>query len=379
MKKLRLNTGLFLLLSLFVIASCNKNNELSNSSVKGDRSGEDKESMDTARVEKPTVTVFATGISFPRELKFGPDGNLYVALAGMGGTDVTTCTQVVPPVGPYKGGHTSSIIKISPAGVVSTVIDKLPSDINGPGFTSGAADVEFVDGQLYALLNAGCSHGNTEPASVIKIDQEAGTWSVFANLSDYFLNHTVAAPNPDDFEPDGTPYSMVHMNDNFYVVEPNHGELVKVSEDGNVSRVLDFSAHYGHIVPTVVAVNHGDFYVGNLDTIPFAAGSSAVYKVTPEGDVSIWETGFTTVLGIAFDKQDRLYVLESSAVTGLLAMTGRVVRVNKNKTREVIVDKLSLPTGMTFGPDGALYISNTGFGPPNGSIVKVAFNKKHDD
>jgi sugar lactone lactonase YvrE len=162
------------------------------------------------------------------------------------------------------------------------------------------------------------------------------------------------------------------------VIEPNHGELVKVSENGWVSRVLDFSAHYGHIVPTVVTLNHGDFYVGNLDTIPFVAGSSAIYKVTPGGSVSKWETGFTTVLGIAFDKQDRLYVLESSAVTGLMPMTGRVVRVNKNKTRDVIVDKLFFPTGMTFGPDGSLYISNTGFGPPTGSIVKVAFSKGND-
>jgi len=41
------------------------------------------------------------------------------------------------------------------------------------------------------------------------------------------------------------------------------------------------------------------------------------------------------------------------------------------------VDKLMFPTGMTFGPDGALYISNTGFGPPTGEILKVAL--KDDD
>ena len=32
---------------------------------------------------------------------------------------------------------------------------------------------------------------------------------------------------------------------------------------------------------------------------------------------------------------------------------------------------------MTFGPDGALYISNMGFGPPTGQILKVSF--KHND
>jgi len=378
MKKFGLKTGLFMLLSLFVVTSCDKNNGVNDQSMMGDSSGQDKVSMKKPMVEKTTVSVFATGIAYPRELKFGPDGNLYVALAGMGGSNLTTCTQVIAPVGPYMGGNNSSVVKISPAGVVSTVIDKLPSSINGLGSTLGAADVDFVEGQLYVLSNAGCSHGNTEPAAILKVNRWNGTSTVFANLSDYFLTHTVAAPEPDDFEPDGTAYSMVHMGENLYVIEPNHGELVKVSENGWVSRVLDFSAHYGHIVPTVVTLNHGDFYVGNLDTIPFVAGSSAIYKVTPGGSVSKWETGFTTVLGIAFDKQDRLYVLESSAVTGLMPMTGRVVRVNKNKTRDVIVDKLFFPTGMTFGPDGSLYISNTGFGPPTGSIVKVAFSKGND-
>jgi hypothetical protein len=40
----------------------------------------------------------------------------------------------------------------------------------------------------------------------------------------------------------------------------------------------------------------------------------------------------------------------------------------------VLIDSggpLFFPTGMTFGPDGALYISNVGFGPPMGQILKV--------
>ncbi|HTF43287.1 MAG TPA: hypothetical protein VK641_05285 [Terriglobales bacterium] len=57
------------------------------------------------------VTVFSTGFSNPRGLKWGPDGNLYVAEAGIGGGTSTQgkCDQVVPPVGPYTGGANAYI------------------------------------------------------------------------------------------------------------------------------------------------------------------------------------------------------------------------------------------------------------------------------
>ena len=61
------------------------------------------------------VTVFATGLNNPRGLKFGPDGNLYVAEAGAGGTTSTIglCDQVIPPVGPYLNGSTARVSKIN--------------------------------------------------------------------------------------------------------------------------------------------------------------------------------------------------------------------------------------------------------------------------
>src|SRR6266487_1794080 len=66
-----------------------------------------------------------------------------VERGGTGGAKSTTpaqCTQVPFPIGPYTGGFTARISKISPAGVVSTVADNLPSSQTNPasgGLTSG--------------------------------------------------------------------------------------------------------------------------------------------------------------------------------------------------------------------------------------------------
>src|SRR6266581_1272808 len=57
-----------------------------------------------------TSKVVATGLHNPRGIKFGPDGLLYVAEAGIGGTTLCpTCLQV-PTAGPYKGSNFGSRI-----------------------------------------------------------------------------------------------------------------------------------------------------------------------------------------------------------------------------------------------------------------------------
>jgi sugar lactone lactonase YvrE len=227
------------------------------------------------------------------------------------------------------------------------------------------------------LTGAGCSHGVASiPNQVFRVNAN-GTWSTVANLSAWYQTHPTAVNNEDDFEPDGTPYSMVAVRGDLYVVEPNHGSLDRVSTDGSISRVADFSATQGHSVPTTVSYR-GNFFIGNLRTFPVEPGSSKVLKVTPSGQVVTWATGLTAVLGSAWDGRGRLYVLESMTAPGApTPMTGRVRRLDPSGEVTTIVDGLFFPTAITIGPDGNLYIANFGFGPPPiglGTILKVVLD-----
>jgi hypothetical protein len=332
-----------------------------------------------ASAQSSTVSVFAAGLNNPRGLKFGPDGYLYVAEGGAGGTISTVgiCEQVPAPVGPYTGGYSSRISKVDQNGNVTTVIDNLPSSQTSSAqgnLVSGVSDIAFIGDELYAITaGAGCSHGLLGTDNGVFRIFPDGKWKMIADLSVFQKTHPVENPNPPDFEPDGTWYSMTSVRGKLYAVEPNHGELDAISPDGEIHRVADISASQGHIVPTAVA-NHGAFYVGNLNTFPIQEGSSKILRITRHGNVKTVIAGVTTVLGVAFDREGYMYILENTTGNAFPTPgTGKVLRVTDDGLEEIATG-LFLPTAMTFGPDGGLYVSNVGFGPPPvglGQIVRI--------
>jgi hypothetical protein len=322
------------------------------------------------------VSVFATGFSNPRGLKWGPDGNLYVAEGGTGGKapPVSTCDQVPAPVGPYTGGFNARISKVTPDGTRTTLVDRLPSTSAAIGDVEGVADIAFLGDQMYALMaGAGCSHAHPNfPNSILKVNSD-GSWSRIANLSSYIKLHPTKNPEPDDFEPDGTWYTLIAADGVLYAVEPNHGEVDSITPSGVVTRLIDLSETQGHVVPTSIARTASGFVVGNLSTFPIVPGSAARYTISTLGGVTSVLPGLTTVVAVVVSGGDT-YFLELNDAPGFPGPNnGKVVRLRAG-TFLTVASGLTVPTGMTMGPDGNLYVSNFGAVPAPagvGQIVKI--------
>jgi hypothetical protein len=274
---------------------------------------------------------------------------------------------------------TARVIMIAPDGTQTVVADGMPSARDMYGDVVGSTDVTFIDDTLYVLnAGGGCSRGFSDaPTGVYRANADA-TAEVVGDLSTFFTDNPSAAPLDDDYEPDGAANAMVAYEGNLYVVNANHSVFDEVSPDGTVRRVIDISATEGHVTPTALTLYDGNFYVGTLGVFPIDVGISKVFKVTPEGELSVYADGLTMVLGVDFDDEGRLYALESSTVDDEfpVAGTGRVVRIGEDGTSEVIATGLSYAIGMAFGPDGYLYVSNFGYGgdPTKGEIVRIDVN-----
>ena len=340
------------------------------------------------------VTQVASGLNDPRGIVFGRQKNMYVAEAGIGGGALSTiglCDQVSPPVGPVVGGTTGRVVEIV-GGVPVAVADRLPSAEASPlvgGDKEGVSDVAVSGDDLLALVSgAGCSHGHADANNgILKINGD-GSASMIADLSSWLLANPGAkgaeVPRNPDYEPDGTWYSMVVSEGRIYAVEPNHGLLVSVKPDtGDVSLVKDLFATFGDHTYTSLAVDRGNLYVGTLGQIAFQPGvfppipdfvnsfQAGIYRLSQNGQAVQVADGLHAVLGVAFDRQHRLYALQSPI---FIPGTGSLVRIDEHGQLETLVSGLVFPSSLTRGPDDAFYISECGYhcSPGDGRILRVA-------
>jgi hypothetical protein len=324
-------------------------------------------------------SVIATGLTNPRHIRFGPDGLLYVAEAGIGGDLPGTCAwegNLLNQLGPYLGGYSGRISRIRRDGTRETVADGLPSFRDGFGDSLGPSDIAWIDDHLYALIEGGgCTRGlPNDPAGIVRINRD-GSYTYVADITAFVRANPVANEplcGPEgDCEPDGVPHSLLAHGNRLYVVEANHNSIFQVNpRNGNITRLYDLSVM--DPVP-IMLVQHGkDFLLGCFDGLILGFDHRF-------GPVKQLDTGYGPIVDLNI-VGNQVYVLQTFASeTPWTPETGSVIRRNKDGSRSVIASGLNFPIGMASRDERALYVSTASYGQGPveglGQIVRIPLRK----
>lgn len=346
----------------------------------------------TTVVEGVPLDVVASGLDNPRGLAFGPDGALYIAEAGRGGD------------GPCRGGAegeecfgpTGAITRVKD-GVQTRVVEGLPS-FAGEGFGAiGPVDVSVRSG---GFIEAVIGWGGPPEARMLV--GPAG--ALFGHVIRVHGNGKVktvrdvsayeGAANPDGGEIDTNPYALLSVPGGEYVADAGGNSLLHTRMGGGPhtsvvavfpDRLVPAPPFLGlpagamipmQAVPTCVAEGpDGALYVGQLTGFPFPPGGANVYRIDGDGPPTVYASGFTNIIDIAFGPHGELFVLEISR-NGLLSEdpAGGLFRVppGGGPAMELPAAGLIAPGGIAVGPDGALYVSNYGVFPGAGEVIRLA-------
>jgi hypothetical protein len=319
------------------------------------------------------VTVVMSGLDNPRGLAFGPEGALYVAEAGRGGSG--PCQVLMAVLRCY--GATGAVSRYW-NGTQERVATGLPSYAAGDGSATGPHDISF-QGRGGAFITIGLAGDPRTARSGFGPGGElfgtlvqapaSGRWRVVADISAYEVT-----ANPDGNVIDTNPYGILAEPSQQIVTDAGGNSLLRVGANGDISTLAVFPARPARTtdaVPTaVVRGPDGAYYVSELTGAPFTEGAARVYRVVPGEAPTVFLSGFKTIIDLTFGPDGSLYVLQHATGAGFSG-PGQLIRVAADNTRTVVVSDLTRPASVVVDDDGTIFISNRGISVGTGEVLRI--------
>jgi sugar lactone lactonase YvrE len=299
---------------------------------------------------------FVTGLNQPRGMVFDNAGDLFVAEAGAAAL----------------GASSGRVLRISSRGEQSVAADSLPFTHLPDHGDVGAADVAMIGGALYVLTGEGHAALSRSVLRVLP-DQSVQPIASLLNFA--------AAGLPSDLISSGivaaNPYALAAAPDGsaLYVADGASGRVLHVELDGTISAFAELPN-----MPPLTGLAFGPdgrLYFADFSALPHAPGSGAIWAADSAGKLTQAMAGLTMPIDIGFDSAGTMYVLEFSdgrrPAQPYAAGLGRLLRIERDGTRTIVLDQLNYPTAMAFSRAGDLYIAVNGAwsAPGQGAILKI--------
>jgi hypothetical protein len=348
------------------------------------------------------VDVVASGLNSPRHLAFGSRGDLFVAEAGRGGGG--PC--FIGGEGPACMGATGAVTKVDRRGRQSRIAEGLASYANTPGDANGIGPhgITVLGADRVFVTNGGPTEPKDQSGSTISRDTLAAQNPVadlfgrlllvkhrghIRKVADLWAFERDVNPDAGVGNPavDSNPVDVLFDRGRFVVADAGGNAIDVVDHKGRVRNLAVFANRlvpnpFGgpdvpmQAVPTSVVVGPDrQYYVSQLTGFPFPPGGANVYRVNPRtGAVSVFASGFTNIMDLAFGKNGTLYVLEIDH-DGLLggSADGGLFAVSRHGTKRQITlpaGTLTMPGGIAVGRDG-LYVTNNAGSPGGGEVLRI--------
>ena len=296
--------------------------------------------IDDVEPTRPSTKVIATGLSAPLGLVKGDHNRLWVSENG-------------------PGDFAGQVSMILPNGEVHTAITGFPSIISPLGTPVGVNHMAYKNGTLYILSEV---DGKLYMADVSKF--KAGDSPMQASqlaaqdIKSFVLAHDFGAQDTGEsniynltFGPGGDLFIVDAAANAVIRRDAGTGDLSVFAFFPDIPNPTPVGPPTIDVVPTGIAWDGQRFLVTTLTGFPFLKGAASIYQLDKQGNISVYQEDFTSLVDIDLGLDKVPVVLQFSefnlANGGFQPMHGRVIRAT-GSNQTILKDELNFPTALVL-------------------------------